>query len=440
VVLNEENPYGSLIMHGYVVDEKGNAMHKSLGNYVPWEDVISKYPADAVRLMALSNTTWDDLRFNWNEMNEAKNELMIINNIATYIDRFYNPSNAKNQSKMIEDLWLESKTNSLIKEVTEHMEKGESFLALRKIRNFLIQDVSRFYMKLIKKREDISVLYHSFFKALILASPFIPFTAESIYQRIYSKENKEESIFFFSWPKAEEKKIDKQLEREVEIAREIAEGCNSIRASANLKLRWPLEELIVVSRSIETSNTIRNADRIIRLLTNVKSVKIDEKSKYKLSEAISERFDEKIIKEIKEVLKKDEGSFLKGAIEIEGRKIEYGDFITVDGMTDDYREKATVYGVLKLKIKIDESLRAEGIMSEIRRRIQSMRKEMNLVEKDRIEVYIKASEEIENLIKEYSSLILEEINAEEIKIGGGGKLKKTWDIEEEKVTIGITPI
>ncbi len=442
VVLNNEIPYESLIMHGYVVDEKGNAMHKSLGNYVPWEEVISKYPADAVRLMALSNTTWDDLKFNWNEMNEAKNELMIINNMATYIERFYKPAEKRQESAMVEDSWLESKTNSLIKEVTEHMEKGESFLALRKIRSFLVQDVSRFYMKLIKKREDISCLYDSFFKAILIASPFIPFTAESIYQRLYAKEKKEKSIFFHEWPKVEENKIDKELESQIEIAKEMAEICNSIRASANVKLRWPLEEVVIVSRSIETANAVKNVDKIIRMLANLKHVKIDEKTRFAVSKEIRDEFDQKTIEKINELKSKDEASFLKGMVEIGEKKIDFSKYITVEGSEKmkDYQIKASPYGVIMLKTKIDEELRAEGIMSEVRRRIQSMRKEMNLVEKDEIEVYVKSSEEMEKIIKEHSTQILGEINAKEIKIGTGGKLKKSWDIEDEKVTIGITQI
>lgn len=442
VVLNNEIPYESLIMHGYVVDEKGNAMHKSLGNYVPWEDVISKYPADAVRLMALSNTTWDDLKFNWNEMNEAKNELMIINNIATYLERFYTPSEKKKEAQFIEDAWLESKTNSLVKEVTEHMEKGESFIALRKIRNFLVQDISRFYMKLIKKRENIEPLYESFFTSMLIASPFIPFTAEGIYQKLYAKHMKEKSIFFHSWPKINENKIDKELENQVEIAKEISEVCNSIRASANVKLRWPLEEVIIVSRSIETANTIKNVDKIIRMLSNVKSVKLDDKSKFVLSKEIEKEFDSEVIKKINEIRSKDEGAFLKGVIELDGKAIDFGKYITVEwaDKKPEYKAKSTVYGVVMLKTTIDETLRAEGIMSEVRRRIQSMRKEMGLIEKDKIEVFISGSEEMNRIIKENGKLILGEINAKDINIGTGGKLKKTWDIEEEKVTIGISQI
>ena len=482
VVLNNEIPYQSLLMHGYVVDDKGNAMHKSLGNYVPWEDVISKYPADAVRLMALSNTTWDDLKFNWNEMNEAKNELMIINNIATYIERFYKPAKGGKEAKRemvnepVEDLWIKSRINSLIKEVTEHLENGESFIALRKIRSFLIQDLSRFYMKLIKKREDITLLYDVFFQAMLLSGPFIPFTAERIYQQLYEKEKKEKSIFMHGWPKADERLIDKKLENEVKIASELSEVCNSLRVKGNVKLRWPLEEVVIVSKTIETAETIKHADKIIRMLSNIKTVRLDDKRKIVLSKEIEKDdeifkplfIDEKTREEIKDEKQKEkirkeavkkiteqmanESMFLKGSVEVNGKLIDYSKYITIEGLENlseeekkkqmqDYLSQPTPYGMVLLKIKVNDELRAEGIMSEVRRRIQAMRKELNLIEKDKIEVYIKASDEMQELIKKYHSSILGEVNAAKFNFGEAkGKLKKTWDIEEEKITIGIEQI
>ncbi len=438
VVLNNEIPYNSLLMHGYVVDDKGNAMHKSLGNYVPWEDVISKYPADAVRLMALSNTTWDDLKFNWNEIGEAKNELMIIRNISTYLERFYKASSKKAEIESVEDLWFKSKLNSLIKETTEHMEKGESFLALRKIRTFLIQDMSRFYMKLVKKRDDIDILYEGFFTTMLLAAPFIPFTAEGIYQKSYLKSKKEKSIFFHEWPKADENGIDKVLESEVEIAKELTEVCNSLRVTANVKLRWPLEEVVLVTKSIEATNAVKHTDKIIRMLANVKNVKTDDKEIIVLSKEINDEMDKETIKKIEELKIKDEDKFLKGTIEINGKRIDYTKFIIVE--KKGYVSKATPYGVVLLKIEMDPTLKAEGIMSEVRRRIQSMRKEMKLVEKDKIEVFVKGPDEINEIIKNNGKLILGEINAKEITIGIGGKVKKAWDIGDEKVSIGVSQL
>jgi len=413
-------------------------MHKSLGNYVPWEEVISKYPADAVRLMALSNTTWDDLKFNWNEMGEAKNELMIIANINTYLERFYKASSKKAEMESVEDLWFRSKLNSLIKEATSDMEKGETFNALRKIRSFLIQDMSRFYMKLVKKREDIELLNEGFFTTMLLAAPFIPFTAEGVYQKHYLKAKKEKSIFFHEWPKADENRIDKVLENEVEMAKEIAEVCNSLRVTANVKLRWPLEEAIVATKSTEATNAVKHTDKIIRMLANVKNVRADEHEKIMLSKTIEDELGSDVVKKIEELRSKDESKFLKGMIEMDGNKVDFTKFITVE--KNGYVSKATQYGVILLKTEIDPALKAEGIMSEVRRRIQSMRKEMKLVEKDKIEVFVKGPEEINNIVKENSKLILGEINANEISIESGGKVKKTWNIDDEKVSIGISQL
>lgn len=437
VVLNDEIPYSSLLMHGYVVDEKGMAMHKSLGNFVPWEDVIAKYPADAIRLMALSNVTWDDLRFNWNEMNEAKSELVTIANIGTYLERFYDP-NAK-QAEKVEDFWLVSKLNSLIKSATADIDKGETHSALRKVRKFIVGDVSRFYMKLIKKRTDISVLHDAVRKWLVLSSPFVPFTAEKMYLEIYSKaKDAPESIFLNSWPTVDENKIDPLLEKQMEIAQEIVDASNSIRADKGVKLRWPLEEVVVITKMTEVKDAVHKTDSVVRMLANVRNVVTDSASRIELSEKASSKLGEDVVAKINAVHSKNENEFLRGNINIDGKEYDFKEFIVVN--RPGYSSKAMPWGVLLLKTKISEELKMEGMLSEVRRRIQAMRKEAGLVEKDKITVHISGSKLIKEIITKHGDVIKGEVNADEISTEAGGKHKKTWDVDGEKVTVGITPL
>jgi isoleucyl-tRNA synthetase len=437
VVLNNEIPYSSLLMHGYVVDEKGMAMHKSLGNFVPWEDVIAKYPADAIRLMALSNVTWDDLRFNWNEMNEAKSELVTVINIGTYLERFYDAS-AK-QTETVEDIWLTSRLNSLIKSATEDMDKGETYAALRKVRKFIVGDVSRFYMKLVKKRTDINVLHDSMRTALILASPFIPFTTEGLYRKVYSKaKDAPESIYLHSWPKANESKIDLLLEKQMNLAQEIVDASNSVRAEKAVKLRWPLEDIIVVTKMTEVKDAVHRTDNVIRMLANVRKVVTDSATPIELSEKAAGKLGDTIVEKIEAVRKKNEADFFKGVIVVDGKEYDYREFILVD--RKGYASKAMPWGVLLLKTEISEELKMEGLLSEVRRRIQAMRKEAGLVEKDQITVHISGSRLIKDIIAKHGDVIKGEVNAKEILTEAGGKHKKTWDVDEEKVTVGITPL
>ncbi|VVB73892.1 Isoleucine--tRNA ligase [uncultured archaeon] len=437
VVLNDEIPYSSLLMHGYVVDEKGMAMHKSLGNFVPWEDVIAKYPADAIRLMALSNVTWDDLRFNWNEMNEAKSELVTVINIGTYLERFYVP--AAKQAESVEDEWLSSRLNSLIKNATADMDKGETYAALRKVRKFIVGDVSRFYMKLIKKRTDINVLHESVLKALVLASPFIPFTTEGLYRKVYAKgKDMPESVYLHSWPKADEGEIDLLLEKQMSMAQEIVDASNSVRAEKAVKLRWPLEEIIVATKMTEVKDAVHRTDNVIRMLANVRKVVTDSTIQIDLSEKAASKLGEDVVAKIDAVRKKNEADFFKGVIVIDGKEHDYREFITVD--RKGYSCKAMPWGVLLLKTEISEELKMEGLLSEVRRRIQSMRKEAGLVEKDQITVHISGSRIIKDIVAKHGDAIKGEVNAKEILTEAGGKHKKTWDVDDEKVTVGITPL
>jgi hypothetical protein len=103
-----------------------------------------------------------------------------------------------------------------------------------------------------------------------------------------------------------------------------------------------------------------------------------------------------------------------------------------------YSFKATQWGVVLLKTKIDPELYAEAMLSEVRRRIQMMRKEMQLVESDTINVFIDCSKELKQMLELGSDKLKGEVNAKKISFEEGGKLKKKWEIEEEKLDIGIS--
>ena len=435
VILNDEVPYRSLIMHGYVVDEKGAAMHKSLGNFVSWEEVIGKYPADVVRLWTLSNTVWDDLRFSWKELDEAKRELAILWNIGTYVERFYKPAEKKKMGISIEDAWLLSKMNTLTKEVTESMEKGETHAALKRIRRFVVNDLSRFYLKLIKKKEDIETLYNSYLNLLILIAPFIPFTAESLYRKLYEKDHKEESLFLLSWPTAEKDKINELLEKRMENVRDIVELSNAIRADEEIKLRWPVEEIVVVTRSTDITESVKHLENIILAHANIKKIVVDDQTRIELDEkGIVKEFGQKIADEVIK-LKENENALFRGVTNVDGRDIDFGKYLSLK--RKGYGSKIAAWGAILLKTEISEELKAEGLLSEVRRRIQIMRKEIGLVEKDKINVHISGSKLIKEIIEAHGEMIKGEINAKELTVGTGGKHKKTWDVEEENVTIGI---
>ncbi|MFH8120186.1 MAG: class I tRNA ligase family protein, partial [Candidatus Aenigmatarchaeota archaeon] len=424
-------PYKRVMMHGYVVDEKGIAMHKSLGNYVSLSEVLKKYDPDTIRLWCLSNVVWEDLKFSWKEMENYKKELNIIINIGNYLKRFADKTNEEDKSKMSE--WLVSLRNSVIKEYIAHMENYNPHLALRLVRKFLVDDISRFYMKFIKG-SGLKTLYDTFLIGLQLLSPFIPFTAEKIYLEVYKEKKGVDSIFLLEFPKVSEIEINKKLENYCRKSMEIIEIINSIRSSEKIPIRQPVDEVIVGTKSLEIKEVINLFVEEIKKITNVKNIRIDEETKVKLKETAKELGDV-----YEEILKLSDEELLSGKIKYGEKEIDFSKYLYVP--IKDYASVITDFGFVSLKTKISEELIVERIVNEIRRRIQQMRKELNLIEKDEIKVYVKSeNENIEKIVKENEKLLKDLVNAKEIKIETGGKLKKKWKILDADVELGILKV
>jgi isoleucyl-tRNA synthetase len=441
VVLKDEVPYKSVVMHGYVVDEKGMEMHKSLGNYVPVAEMLKRHSADAIRMWTLSNVIWEDLRFNWTGMVDSERDLSIVKNIGTYIKRFYTGKKeaVETQSEApIEDLWFRSRLNSVTKTCTTAMNNGEIYVAVRALRQFIVEDVSRFYMKLIKKREDISTMHQAYLTTLTLAAPFVPFTAELMYRDIYASEAAQkdrESIFFTPWPKVNEGEINLLLEKNVADIREITESCNGARAEAEVGLRWPLEEVVVATTSTEIKDSVTKLSDLLKRLANVKKVVLENKIDVDIDEKMKKDLGDEAYHAAVELKKTDITKFLKGKLALGDKVLDISQYLIAKRAG--YGSKIASWGVVFLKTKLDKALIAEGTASELRRRIQIMRKEMKLVEKDVITVHIAASEEFEKMIAPHLESIQKDTNTKEVVFKKGGKHTKTWEIDEEKVTVGI---
>lgn len=435
VILNDEAPYQKVGMHGHAVDERGLAMHKSLGNYVPLSEVLKKYPADAFRLWCASNVVWEDLKMIWKEIDTAAADLRTIENVGIYITRFWTKGESKERA--IEDEWLASKLNRLIKTVTEALEGVKIHIAARELRKFAIEDVSRFYLKLAKRRKDINMLASTYLTFLKLLAPIAPFTAEYLYRQIYRETEKADSIFFLDWPKHHEPSIDALLEAQFNTARTIIEATNDLRARAQIPLRQPLKEIIIATKSIELCESMKRLSEIVKFLTNVKDVKIEEEIPIALDPKVAE-LGPKVVTAIKELRATSIEKFLTGKVEVEGKEIEFSKYFHVE--RPGYVARIEPFGVVFLNTQIEPALAEERILAEIRRRIQQMRKDLGLIERDKINVFIVGPEEVVNIAQRELKELKEKVNAKEIQFTQGGKDKKKWKIGTLEIEIGIDVI
>ncbi|GAB6147849.1 isoleucine--tRNA ligase [Stetteria hydrogenophila] len=469
-----ETPYRRVLTHGFVLDEQGREMHKSLGNYVPLRELLNKVPRDIIRMWLMQNTTWEDLRFSWKGLSLMEKDFRIAWNVFAFADLYmsldgFDPTQYSLESVEleVEDRWLLSKLNSLVRDYHKFMEAMEAFEAARRLVKFIVDDVSHWYIRLIRRRVWVeentpskiaayTTLYTALKTWLLLAAPFIPHLTEYIYQRMFREaEGGPESIHLLELPKADERFIDEKLERHMEVVKSIAEAALAARMKAGIKLRRPVRRLIIAPSTSEAAEAVKELGKILTGVANAKEIEIIgpeffEKAKvYKLEPKYSEigpQF-KRLTKKVVEIITSNQDEVARSIIEkgyfetvidgapirIEARhvkvKAEYPEWLSVQDSD---------YGLVGVDLRLSRSEVLEGLAREIVRRIQFMRKKAGYNVSDYIKSYISTSdEEILEAIKEFRDYIMEETRSVEIVLGEGGEAVEEWEIDGSKVKIGV---
>jgi len=475
----DQIPFKSVIIHGWSLDETGRAMHKSLGNVIYPEDVIQKYGRDSLRVYELMNTTWEDLKFSISALREVYRTLNIIWNTFYFaslymkIDNFDATIEFDTNDLEIEDKWLFQKFEEIKNKIKNDFENSESFEALRRLVSFLVEDVSRWYIRIIRRRvwleENAKVkltAYYTLFRVLEewlrMFGIFAPFMSEHIYQRMFRKFMKAESLHLLDWPKA--KSYDSKLIDQMNIAREIVSQVLSLRMKRGYKLRRPLIQLFIIPTNDEVYETVQTFERIIKDQSNVKLITVGKSSelkskfietKIKLNySAAGPKLKEKV-KELSKLLDKLnpeeilESFNSKGYYEVE---LSSGKITLTKEMLNFEQKLKGEYEYAKgsnFEIFVDftssPELESELLVREIVRRIQMMRKLLNLNLTDRIETYISVPSDSEaKIIDKYLDYIKNETLSETIHLESKEKVKgsmiREWEIEEETYVIGVSKI
>jgi len=270
----DKKPFDSIIVHGMILDLGKKKMSKSLGNIISPHDIIEKYSRDYMRYYFAKTSKGEDFSFDEKEFSEIQKVFRVLININTFTNQL-EKSNGKLE---IEDKWIISRYNSVVKEITENYNNHKYPEVIQKLEKFLVEDLSKSYIKIIRERSDEAenLLKEIRTGLLKLSAPIIPFTTERIWQEL--KENKivkEESIHLSSWPKFEEKKIDEELEADFSEILKIIEMGLAERDKLKIGLKWPLASVSVFTNkkiSKELYEVIKNQLQV----KNVKVIKSDE--------------------------------------------------------------------------------------------------------------------------------------------------------------------
>ncbi|ADG13320.1 isoleucyl-tRNA synthetase [Methanocaldococcus infernus ME] len=439
-------PYKKCLMHGFTLDEHGEKMSKSLGNIVNPDDVVEKYGADILRFYLLSaNKVWEDLKFVWSEVEDVLSLFNTLWNAYMFSVNYMVLDNFKPNEEYFkhlkdEDKWIISRVNSLAKKAIESLEIPHFHTYTWAIKDFILNDLSRWYIRLIRERtwkekEDIDklsayqTLYYVLLKLCKIIAPVAPHIGEAIYQNLKT-EDMEESIFMYSID-VDEHFISEELEKEMEIVRDIVDSIYRGRDRIKYSLRYPLKEIIIAGGE-EVKRAVEKYGYIIKEQGNIKEIKFGEvEGKYIVKpnyRELGKRYKSEVPKVVEALMKVDGKELMEklkeGSVIIDGYEIK-PEYVSIkveipDNIAGVEFSKGTVF----INTEIDEELLKEGLMREVIRRIQAMRKELDLDIEERIKFKIEGLEFEDKYIK----IIEKEVRGELSDIESSD-YSKDWEIK-----------
>lgn len=231
-------PFDNIVVHGMIVDVKKIKMSKSLGNIISPKEVIAKYGRDYLRYYFAKLSKGEDFAYDEKEFNEIRKVMIIFTNVNNFINQL----KKKDGNLFIEDKWIMSKYNSLIKEVTELYKSYKLPDIVVKLEKFLVNDLSRTYIQMIRDRaEEVKDILDEIRAGILrLMAPICPFVSEKIWRDLTG-----DSIFLSNWPKSNDNKIDLDLENKFDIVLNAIELGLAERDKAKIGLRWPLRKATI---------------------------------------------------------------------------------------------------------------------------------------------------------------------------------------------------
>ncbi len=260
----EKPSYKSVSMVGWVIDKNGEKMSKSAGNVVTAENALNILGADMLRYYFC----WDVAPYEVQKFNAdiAKKEIGKIFNALWNLRNLAETGEAKIND--IEEKWIISRLNNLIRKYSEYSEKFELHQAMKEISDFILNELSRRYVQMTRDKDNAAIVSYCLISVLKLLAPVSPFVTEKIWQELREKKIvKEESVHLTDWLEADEKKIDEKLESLFAIALKVIEKGLAERDKAKIGLRWPLNKAVVHS-----DMDISSLREVIERQLNVKNV------------------------------------------------------------------------------------------------------------------------------------------------------------------------
>ncbi len=431
--------YQAVVSNGLVLDKVGQKMSKRLGNTVDPFKTVEQYGADAVRWYLISNAPpWENLKFDAEGIVEVQRKFFraLFNTYGFFalyanIDGFTGNEPALDGSRTEMDRWILSRLNSLIATCDAHLTDHDPTTAARAIQDFVVEDLSNWYVRLNRRRfwkgepgtdklAAFQTLHHCLEVVARLSAPIAPFYGDRLYRDLVGA-----SVHLSDWPLHDAMAIDRELEERTALAQKLTSLVLSIRKKEGHRVRQPLRRILVPVLDEVMRDRLRAVKELVLAEVNVKELELLDASQTRITKRIKPDFKKlgarlgRLMKGVASVV----GSFdqkMIAKLEAEGRiRVEVENQV-VDLLRDEVEITAeNVPGLsvasdgpltVALDITLTDALVQEGIARELVSRIQTLRKESGFEVTDRILLHIErnGNPRFESAVREHAPHILSE--------------------------------
>ena len=475
VMLFDSVAFKNVIANGLVLDKSGNKMSKRLGNAVDPFKTIKEYGPDAVRWYLLSNANpWDNLKFNLDGVTEVQRRFFgtlqnTYNFFALYanLDAFvYDSAKAVPVKERTElDQWIISKLQTLISEVEGAMDNYDATKATRAIMDFTVDQLSNWYVRLARKRfwrgemnADKQAAYETLYECLLslsqLMSSFAPFYSDWLFQNLTETgDSTIESIHLTDWATAETALINKELEESMDLAQTISSLVHSLRKKEKMKVRQPLQRILIPVLSAKIQAQIQHVEELIKSEVNIKTIEYINDASGILVKSVKPnlpllgkklgpkmRF---VVAAINSWGQEQIASIERDGkinVELEGENFELLlEEVLISSQDIPGWSVASDAGVtVALDVTLTEELKQEGIARDLVNRIQNLRKDLGLEVQDKIKIQIADDNDLVNAaVAGFGTYIEAETQAVSLSFESNLENASLLDMDDFNVSIKV---
>lgn len=444
--------YKTVVSNGLVLDKNGNKMSKRLGNVVDPFETIEKYGADATRWYLITNASpWDNLKFDIEGIKEVQRKFFgtLYNTyqfFALYanVDGFaFKEAYIPLQERPEIDRWILSSLNTVVKKVNQYMDDYEPTQAGRVIEDFVDEHLSNWYVRLCRRRfwkgeyeQDKICAYQTLYECLEtitrLIAPISPFFSDSVFRNLNAVSGRftAESVHHSDFPVANEAAIDESLEERMQLAQDASSLVLSLRKKVNIKVRQPLQKVLIPVMSLSMQEQLRKVEDLIKAEVNVKEIEYLSPDNTFISKKIKPNF-VALGKKLGPKMKAVSAALAQFTQEDIARLEKEGQYsLSIDGepvilqITEVEISSEDIPGwtvankgslTVALDVTVTPELEAEGHAREFVNRIQKIRKDSGFELTDRVEVRVSDTDGLKDSLTRFKDYICAEILADSLE-------------------------